>query len=715
MYNIFFEVSATGFLMILLLYLHIEYPNASESNKCYRKWVKWILISEILDVLTARMIDYGHLIDPTVNLVVNTVYFLAGAYAFYLFARYINSFFNDARIRHYMRINTVVFVSFNILIFINLFTGWVFFFDEAGRYTHGPVYFLSYLGQIIVGILSALFLWLLRDQLEKRQKLAVLIFMVLIISGFVLQAIFFPKVLLSFYMCSIAAFTMLFVIETPDYLKLAKTMDELELQRERADVANQAKSNFLANMSHEIRTPMNAIIGMDEMILRDAKDDRVRKYALNIKSAGNTLLSIINDILDLSKIESGKMELVPVKYDFSSVLNDIVNMTMKKAQDKGLIYDLIVDPDIPSVLYGDEIRIRQIILNLTNNAIKYTEKGTVRLTISYDRDTGMLACSVTDSGMGIRKEDLDKLFTSFQRLDETRNRNIEGTGLGLNIVKQLAEMMNGDVTVKSEYGSGSTFTAAVSQQVVDDTPIGNYTEHLLKARAEMTEYKPRLIAPAARVLIVDDNEMNLDVISGLMRDTRMQVTTAMSGQEAIDLLKSSKYDLIMLDQMMPGMSGTQTLNNIRQEHLADDIPVIALTADAIVGARDAYIKEGFNDYLSKPVMYSDLEAILIRYIDDSLRLTEEQWQEEQRKKALSKGDTVSAGSDHNDKDNTTDVSLSDDKPVVLVINESADKIKEIRAILEPHYKAVCVKDEASADKYLSRHEVAYIVRGGGGT
>lgn len=685
MYNIYFEIAATGFLGVLLLYLHIEYPNASESNRCYRKWVRWILISEILDIITARMIDYGHLIDHTFNLLVNTVYFLAGAYAFYLFAVYINSFFNNTRIGHYMRVNTGVFIGFVSLMMINIFTGWVFYFDEAGRYTHGPVYFLSYLGQIIVGVLSALFLWVLRDRLDKRQKIAILIFMLLIISGFVLQAVFFPKVLLSFYMCSIAAFTMLFVIETPDYMKLTLTMAELETQRERADVANQAKSNFLANMSHEIRTPMNAIIGMDEMILRESKDDHVRKYALNIKSAGNTLLSIINDILDLSKIESGKMELVPVEYDFASVLNDIVNMTMKKAQDKGLTYNLNVDPDIPSILYGDEIRIRQIILNLTNNAIKYTEEGMVSVSISFDRNTHKLTFSVTDSGMGIREEDIDKLFTSFQRLDETRNRNVEGTGLGLNIVKQLAGMMGGDISVESEYGTGSTFTARVVQKVVDDKPIGNYTDHLIKARSELEEFKPRLIAPGARVLIVDDNEMNLDVISGLMRETQMQITTALSGQECLDILKEYEYNLIMLDQMMPGMSGTQTLQIIRKEHLADGIPIIALTADAIVGARDLYIREGFDDYLSKPVMYSELEALLLKYIDRSLMLSEEQWQEEML---------------HH---------KTGDKPVVLVINESSEKLKELKGILEPACKAVCVKDEASADKYLAKHNVAYII------
>ena len=249
----------------------------------------------------------------------------------------------------------------------------------------------------------------------------------------------------------------------------------LKLEKEAADQANKAKSNFLANMSHEIRTPMNAILGMDEMILRETKDPKIGKYANNIHSAGKTLLSIINDILDLSKIESGKMELVPVEYDFASVLNDIVNMTMNKAQEKGLAYELDVDPTIPSLLRGDEIRIRQIILNITNNAIKYTDEGSVNIKIGFDHDKNKLVIKVTDTGIGIREEDLERLFASFQRLDETRNRNIEGTGLGLNITKQLAEMMGGTITVESTYGKGSVFTAEMIQEVVDDTPIGDYT------------------------------------------------------------------------------------------------------------------------------------------------------------------------------------------------------------------------------------------------
>lgn len=464
----------------------------------------------------------------------------------------------------------------------------------------------------------------------------------------------------------------------------------LELEKDAADQANKAKSNFLANMSHEIRTPMNAIIGMDEMILRESKDTKIRKYATDIQSAGKTLLSIINDILDLSKIESGKMELVPVEYDFASVLNDVVNMTMGKAKDKGLSYEIDVEPDIPSVMRGDEIRIRQIILNITNNAIKYTEKGSVTLHISFDRSDNRLRVSVADTGMGIRKDDLDKLFSSFQRLDETRNRNIEGTGLGLNITKQLAEMMGGIIRVESEYGKGSVFSAEIIQEIVDDTPIGNYMERLEQAQTKKEEFKPVLIAPKAKILIVDDNEMNLEVISELMADTRINITTALSGNECIEILHKSTFDVVLLDQMMPGISGIQTLGVIQNEHLADNTPIIALTADAIVGARDSYIKYGFTDYLSKPVMYEELERLLLTYIDDSLLMTEEQLKEEEAEKERRKAE----------------------RPVVLVINDSPEKLKDLKETISERYKGVFVRDEESAEKYLAKHSVEFVIRKG---
>ena len=460
----------------------------------------------------------------------------------------------------------------------------------------------------------------------------------------------------------------------------------LKLEKDAADQANKAKSNFLANMSHEIRTPMNAILGMDEMILRETDNPKLIKYAKNIQSAGKTLLSIINDILDLSKIESGRMELVPVEYDFSSVLNDIVNMTMTRAEEKGLKYEINVDPEIPSVMRGDEIRIRQIILNIVNNAIKYTEKGSVTVDICFKYDDSRLVVKVSDTGIGIREEDMDKLFSSFQRLDETRNRNVEGTGLGLNMTRQLAEMMGGSISVESHYGKGSVFTVDMVQELVDDAPIGDYTERLKKAHKQKEDFRPGLVAPNAKVLIVDDNEMNLEVITELMFDTKIRTSVALSGSECIEMIRKDRFDVILLDQMMPGMSGTQTLEIIRKEHLADDTPVVALTADAIIGARDTYIREGFSDYLSKPVMYADLENILMKYIRQ--------------------GDDGSLVLSVDDSEIKTDAG----RPLVLVISSSSEKLNEIKGSLPEKFKGVFVKDEAAAEKFLAKNKVEFVIR-----
>ena len=691
MYNIYFEVAATGFLAVLLLYLYVQYPNPTEGNILYRKWVVWVLIAEILDVITGRMIDYGNRILPVLNIIVNTVYFFSTACMNYRFSKYIHTFVKSKSSKLYMSFCKLSLFLYLCLMTANIFGGWVFTFNENGQYVHGPIYFTCYFIQIIIAVATVILLWSYRKQLEPRQKMAIWMFLLLVIAGFILQAVFFQKTLLTSYMTSIAAMTLLFIIETPDYERLNHTMTELEDQKKIAEVANRAKSSFLANMSHEIRTPMNAILGMNEMVLRESDNPKITKYALDIQSAGKTLLSIINDILDLSKIESGKMELIPVEYEFASVLNDIVNMTMKKAKEKGLYYHLNVDKEIPTIFYGDEIRIRQVILNIVNNAIKYTQKGGVEINISFLSKDSMLEVRVKDTGMGIRKEDFDKLFSSFQRLEETKNRNVEGTGLGLGITKQLVEMMGGKIEVKSEYGKGSEFTISARQEVRDERPIGDYTKRLKEANSEKEEYRPSLVAPKAKALIVDDNEMNLEVIMELMTDTKIQITPVLSGKECIEMLKKKSFDIIFLDQMMPEMSGIETLKVILEEGLAKDTPVIALTADAIVGARDSYIKEGFTNYLSKPVMYEELEKLLLRYLDDSLLLTEEELE----------------------KENVKVTKAVDGKmPVVLVISDSAEKLNEMKETLSARYKGVFVRDEASAEKYLSKHEVEFVIRPG---
>jgi signal transduction histidine kinase/CheY-like chemotaxis protein len=398
---------------------------------------------------------------------------------------------------------------------------------------------------------------------------------------------------------------------------IRRQYEEIRLAKEEAEQANQAKSQFLANMSHEIRTPINTIMGMDELILRENKDTQVRNYAQNIQTASTSLLSIINDILDLSKIETGKMNIVEQEYDTASLLGDLVDVLRVSAGQKGLSVKTDIAPDIPVRLYGDQVRIRQVVLNLLSNAVKYTPEGTVRLCVRVNRRAGediYLDVSVEDTGIGIREEDRDKLFTSFERLDEKRNARIQGTGLGLNITKRLLTLMGSEITCDSEYGKGSRFGFTLRQKVVEEKGIGSL-EDARKSSAGQNVYVPRFVAPQASILVIDDNNMNLEVVRGLLKATKIQVTTGGSGKECLEKIKQKHFDVIFLDHMMPDMDGIETLSHIReQEHLCKDTPVIILTANAIAGAREEYLAQGFTDYLSKPIVASALEEMLYAYL-----------------------------------------------------------------------------------------------------
>ena len=411
----------------------------------------------------------------------------------------------------------------------------------------------------------------------------------------------------------------MYLIEDIDESK--KEREKLADASERAIAANQAKSSFLSNMSHEIRTPINAVLGMNEMILRESEDQNVLTYSENIRTAGNTLLGLVNDILDFSKIEAGKMEIIPVDYDVSSLLNDLVNMSRTKADNKGLELILDFDADMPKFLNGDEIRIKQIITNILTNAIKYTEKGSVTFSATYEKlpddpNSVMLKVAIKDTGIGIKPEDIKKLFSKFERIEEKRNRNIEGTGLGMNITKALLEMMNSQLDVTSVYGSGSTFAFSLKQKVIRWEPLGDYETAYREAMASRSKYKESFKAPEAKVLVVDDNQMNLMVFTSLLKTTGVKIDRASSGNEGLALTDDKKYDIIFLDHMMPKKDGVETLHDLkaRQDNPNLNTPTICLTANAISGAREQYIKEGFDDYLTKPIDSLKLEEMLIRYL-----------------------------------------------------------------------------------------------------
>lgn len=406
----------------------------------------------------------------------------------------------------------------------------------------------------------------------------------------------------------------------------------LQEQIQLADTANKAKSDFLANMSHEIRTPINTILGMNEMILHEAEEPQIIDYSSNIQNAGKTLLSLVNTILDFSKIEDGKMEIIPVNYGTASVINNVVVSIMERAKAKDLEFVADVDENLPSIMWGDDIRITQIILNLLTNSVKYTERGTIKFTIrekSREGDGIDLFISVKDTGIGIREEDINKLFESFERIEEKRNRNIEGTGLGMSIVNRLLDMMGSRLEVNSTYGKGSEFSFVLHQKIVDERPIGNYTERLHRV-AGASSSKTRLYAKGADILVVDDNEMNLKVARNLMSLNGIVPDIANSGADAIEMIKGKHYHIVFLDHMMPKMDGIETLHKLReQDILPSDTTVIALTANAIVGAKDTYLGAGFDDYLSKPIDLSKLEDLLIKYLPAGICKIDDETSEEE--------------------------------------------------------------------------------------
>ena len=559
-------------------------------------------------------------VPQLVPVITNHVAYGSNIFLTYFFARYIESFF-DVNFKSKVSVFNSILMGFSVLLLVFGVLWKVPMLDGTPgivnmstwyRYVTGFIIELYYLGY------SCVFFIRRRKELDKRAVVTALVSFIVTMGIIALEGFNKTGIYLNYFGAVLGLYVFYVGNENADYKYLIQAMRELEESKRKADTANQSKSDFLASMSHEIRTPLNAVIGMNEMILRESENPTVISYARNVESAGNNLLSIINDILDFSKIEAGKLELVESPYKFSSVINDVVNMISIKASSKELDFEAKIDELLPDGLIGDEVRIRQVIVNILNNAVKYTNKGFVKLSITGERSSGAvdLIIKVTDSGIGIREEDIPKLFGKFERVDLGQNKTVEGTGLGLAITRSLLEMMNGNIEVESIYGRGSTFIITIPQKIASDEPIGDYHKKFEMNAKESRLYKESFIAPDAHILVVDDMPMNLTVITRLLKKTKIRIDTAKGGEEALKLTMGTAYDLIFMDQLMPQMDGSKVLHHIRNQlHGANvETPVICLTADAVSGAKERYLTEGFTDYISKPVKGYALEAILSEHL-----------------------------------------------------------------------------------------------------
>lgn len=606
--------------IIILFIGAFSFSNGQKLTKS-SKWFSVLLVSSFVqlmfDIFSVYTVNHLETVSPILNRVVHCFYMGFMQLLFYLAYKYIEEVIWEEIGEGLRRLRGSV-IPLILAVLGVIFLPLYYVETPKGNYSYGPAAFMIYIGVAVYLIMIFVILIKHAKDIPPKKRRAIIIAMLseLVVA---LYQIIVPTALVTCLGITLLNLGIYLTVENPDAL----LVELLEKETKRADVANQAKTNFLANMSHEIRTPINAVLGMNEMILRESSETTVKEYAMDVQGAARSLLSIINDILDITKIEAGKLTIIPVEYAFSSMIYDVTNMIAFKARTKELTFEIDIDERIPSRLIGDDIRIRQILVNLLNNAVKYTHQGTVTLAVKLlpgDSDNvAKIGFSVQDTGIGIKEEDIRKLYIPFERIEEKRNRNIEGTGLGMNITMQLLALLDSKLEVESEYGKGSTFSFVLNQEIVNPEPIGNLGEQIAAERTELEHYIA-YEAPDAKVLVVDDNEMNRKVFRGLLKETLIQVTEAESGKECLEKVANTTYDIIFMDHMMPELDGIETFRIMKQmgDYPNQNTPVVILTANAIVGAREQYLQEGFNAFLSKPIEIQNLEDVIEELLDDSL-------------------------------------------------------------------------------------------------
>lgn len=625
LYNIHFEASAIAYLVVLNIYIRLQFTNKSPSNKYFRYLAAIMLVAVMFDVITAVTISYHQFVPIWANVAINSVYFAADIVMEYIFIMYCAcATFGTKDKWHIPQIAGIIALICTLVLIANLFTGWVFYFDENG-YQHGPIYMLVHIVPIAEESLTAGMMLINFKKFNKKQRLSIILYILVLASGPVVQ-ILYPDVLFILFTVSIGLMLLMFAMETPDYQALNRTMDELRATRDAAEeamaaaqIASLAKTEFLTNISHEIRTPINAILGYNEMVLRDTEKTDIAQYCVNIQSAGKTLLSMISDMMDYSEMETGSIKIEETNYSTASMIADIMTCGKFFAEKKDIEIRVDIDSNIPKMLHGDNARITRIFSNLLSNSVKYTNFGHIDVAIKWEQKsdfTGWINAEVTDTGIGLREEDIARITSAFQRVDKKRNQHIQGLGLGLTIVTKLLAMMGIKLAIKSEYGKGTSIRFSLMQGIVDPSPLGDVEK--LTCIPEKSTLRPGFTAPDARLLAVDDNSMNLELYRSSLKDTKIQIDTAMNGVEALELISRYKYDLIILDHMMPVMDGMETLKTIKKQNLCQGVPILVITANAVPGEKSVYLNAGFDDYLSKPVSSRQLLEAVREHLPENL-------------------------------------------------------------------------------------------------
>lgn len=584
-------------------------------------WFSGLLVMSffqlLFDIWSVYTVNHLDTVSPILNRMVHIGYMSLMQMIFYLAYKYLEAVVEEeiGRRSRYSKYANIPIVLVNIgVVFLPL----VYIETPKGNYSYGPAAYSVYLGvAIYLGLLIKNLIYYWNDiPVKKRTAMIIVILSELVVA---IYQIIMPTALITCLSIALLNLGIYLTTENPD----AVLVEQLAAETRRADIANQAKTSFLANMSHEIRTPINAVLGMNEVIMREAKESSIREYAKDVDGAAKSLLSIIDDILDITKIEAGKLTIIPVNYDFASMIHDVTNMISFRAKKKNLTFKVEIDEDIPCRLLGDDIRIRQILVNLLNNAVKYTHEGMVTLIVnllpSEEEGEARLFFSVKDTGIGIKEEDIAKLYVPFERIEEKRNRSIEGTGLGMNITVQLLALLDSHLEIASVYGEGSEFSFILQQRIMDERVIGKLEEKL-EAENTQQDYRMMYQAPEAKILVVDDNAMNRKVFCNLLKDSMIHIEEAADGFEAVQLVKQNAYDIIFLDHMMPVMDGIETLRAMKElrDYPSKHTPVVMLTANAILGAREQYMEAGFDDFLSKPIDSKRLQTMILKFLDKKL-------------------------------------------------------------------------------------------------